>query len=160
MTAYLSRMKCLGSPDNEIPLQTTLSSDGTTIVMVESAVAAERSAVILGHGIPDFDRAPVLGEAVANWMASGQNRFPPMAALRHQQRGHHRHRCRLRHPVGAAVQRAPRQGALILEPACSGVDREREAAPRQTAGQRGHAADQRRGLHAPGTRRPCRAADD
>ena len=54
---------------------------GTTIFTVMSALAAERGAVNLGQGFPDFDCDPVLVDAVAAAMRAGHNQYPPMAGV-------------------------------------------------------------------------------
>jgi len=54
---------------------------GTTIFTVMSALAAERGAVNLGQGFPDFDCDPALVEAVAAAMRSGLNQYPPMTGV-------------------------------------------------------------------------------
>ena len=54
---------------------------GTTIFTVMSALAAERGAVNLGQGFPDFEGDPALLDAVAQAMRSGLNQYPPMAGV-------------------------------------------------------------------------------
>lgn len=54
---------------------------GTTIFTVMSALAAERGAVNLGQGFPDFEGDPALLDAVAEAMRSGFNQYPPMAGV-------------------------------------------------------------------------------
>jgi methionine aminotransferase len=54
---------------------------GTTIFAVMSALAAERGAVNLGQGFPDFDCDPALVDAVAAAMRAGHNQYPPMAGV-------------------------------------------------------------------------------
>ncbi|QAU36040.1 pyridoxal phosphate-dependent aminotransferase [Janthinobacterium sp. 17J80-10] len=54
---------------------------GTTIFSVMSALAAEKGAVNLGQGFPDFDCDPALVEAVAAAMRSGLNQYPPMPGV-------------------------------------------------------------------------------
>ena len=64
---------------------TKLPSVGTTIFTVMSALAAEKGAVNLGQGFPDFNCDPKLIEDVTAAMAAGHNQYPPMpgiAALR------------------------------------------------------------------------------
>ena len=56
-----------------------LPSVGTTIFTVMSALAAERGAVNLGQGFPDFDCDPRLLNAVDAAMRQGLNQYPPMA---------------------------------------------------------------------------------
>jgi methionine aminotransferase len=51
---------------------------GTTIFTVMSALAAEKAAVNLGQGFPDFDCDPKLVEGVAAAMREGLNQYPPM----------------------------------------------------------------------------------
>ncbi|WP_118182028.1 pyridoxal phosphate-dependent aminotransferase [Paraburkholderia phosphatilytica] len=56
-----------------------LPSVGTTIFTVMSALAAEKGAVNLGQGFPDFDCDPRIVDAVSNAMRAGHNQYPPMA---------------------------------------------------------------------------------
>ncbi len=58
-----------------------LPNVGTTIFTVMSALAAEKGAVNLGQGFPDFDCDPALPAAVAQAMAEGLNQYPPMAGV-------------------------------------------------------------------------------
>ena len=60
---------------------TRLPKVGTTIFTVMSALAAERGAVNLGQGFPDFDCDPRLVDAVAGAMRAGRNQYPPMAGV-------------------------------------------------------------------------------
>ncbi|MEI7444578.1 MAG: pyridoxal phosphate-dependent aminotransferase [Burkholderiales bacterium] len=62
-------------------LQTKMPKVGTTIFTVMSALAAERGAVNLGQGFPDFDCDPRLLDAVADAMRAGRNQYPPMAGV-------------------------------------------------------------------------------
>jgi methionine aminotransferase len=62
-------------------LQTKMPKVGTTIFTVMSALAAERGAVNLGQGFPDFDCDPRLVDAVTDAMRSGLNQYPPMAGI-------------------------------------------------------------------------------
>ena len=62
-------------------LQTKLPAVGTTIFTVMSALAAEKNAVNLGQGFPDFDCDPELVGAVTNAMTSGLNQYPPMPGV-------------------------------------------------------------------------------
>ncbi|HYF59802.1 MAG TPA: pyridoxal phosphate-dependent aminotransferase [Burkholderiaceae bacterium] len=62
-------------------LRTKLPKVGTTIFTVMSALAAERGAVNLGQGFPDFDCDPRLVDAVAEAMRGGLNQYPPMAGV-------------------------------------------------------------------------------
>ena len=54
---------------------------GTTIFTVMSALAAERGAVNLGQGFPDFAGDPALVDAVAQAMRDGLNQYPPMPGV-------------------------------------------------------------------------------
>ena len=54
---------------------------GTTIFTVMSALAAERGAVNLGQGFPDFEGDPALLDAVTDAMREGLNQYPPMAGV-------------------------------------------------------------------------------
>ena len=54
---------------------------GTTIFTLMSALAAERGAVNLGQGFPDFEGDPALVDAVARAMREGHNQYPPMPGV-------------------------------------------------------------------------------
>jgi len=54
---------------------------GTTIFTVMSALAAEKNAVNLGQGFPDFDCDPALVQAVTAAMLAGHNQYPPMPGI-------------------------------------------------------------------------------
>ncbi|MFT4266356.1 MAG: pyridoxal phosphate-dependent aminotransferase [Xenophilus sp.] len=60
---------------------TRLPSVGTTIFTVMSALAAEKNAVNLGQGFPDFGCDPRLTQAVTDAMAAGHNQYPPMPGV-------------------------------------------------------------------------------
>ncbi|MRD45663.1 pyridoxal phosphate-dependent aminotransferase [Caenimonas koreensis] len=62
-------------------LQTKLPAVGTTIFTVMSALAAEKGAVNLGQGFPDFDCDPRLVNAVTDAMQHGLNQYPPMTGV-------------------------------------------------------------------------------
>ncbi len=62
-------------------LQTKLPAVGTTIFTVMSQLAAEKGAVNLGQGFPDFACDPALVHAVTSAMQSGHNQYPPMAGV-------------------------------------------------------------------------------
>jgi methionine transaminase len=64
-----------------ITLTSKLPNVGTTIFTVMSALAAEKNAVNLGQGFPDFDCDPELVNAVTRAMQSGFNQYPPMAGV-------------------------------------------------------------------------------
>ena len=55
-------------------LVTKLPAVGTTIFTVMSALAAERGAVNLGQGFPDFACDPSLVKAVTDAMQAGLNK--------------------------------------------------------------------------------------
>nr|WP_319566406.1 pyridoxal phosphate-dependent aminotransferase [uncultured Rhodoferax sp.] len=64
------------------PLLTSkLPHVGTTIFTVMSALAAQKKAVNLGQGFPDFDCDPKLIQAVTQAMQNGLNQYPPMAGV-------------------------------------------------------------------------------
>ena len=54
---------------------------GTTIFTVMSALAAEKQAVNLGQGFPDFDCDPTLVDGVTAAMREGLNQYPPMTGV-------------------------------------------------------------------------------
>lgn len=62
----------------QIALASRLPQVGTTIFSVMSTLAAEKGAVNLGQGFPDFDCDPALVAAVAKAMQGGHNQYPPM----------------------------------------------------------------------------------
>ncbi|MBA3594422.1 MAG: pyridoxal phosphate-dependent aminotransferase [Pseudomonadota bacterium] len=62
-------------------LQTKLPAVGTTIFTVMSTLAAEKGAVNLGQGFPDFECDPKLVGAVTDAMTRGLNQYPPMAGV-------------------------------------------------------------------------------
>jgi methionine transaminase len=62
-------------------LTSRLPKVGTTIFTVMSTLAAERGAVNLGQGFPDFDCDPALVAAVALAMTQGLNQYPPMTGI-------------------------------------------------------------------------------
>ncbi|RDU96401.1 pyridoxal phosphate-dependent aminotransferase [Trinickia dinghuensis] len=62
-------------------LASRLPNVGTTIFTVMSALAAQRGAVNLGQGFPDFDCDERIVEAVSRAMREGHNQYPPMAGV-------------------------------------------------------------------------------
>ncbi len=62
-------------------LVSRLPDVGTTIFTVMSALAAEKNAVNLGQGFPDFGCDPRLVDAVTRAMQQGLNQYPPMAGV-------------------------------------------------------------------------------
>ena len=58
-----------------------LPNVGTTIFTVMSALAAQKGAVNLGQGFPDFNCDPRIVDAVSDAMREGHNQYPPMAGL-------------------------------------------------------------------------------
>jgi methionine transaminase len=62
-------------------LQSKLPNVGTTIFTVMSALAAEKGAVNLGQGFPDFDCDPKLVNSVTEAMTKGLNQYPPMPGI-------------------------------------------------------------------------------
>lgn len=76
------------------PPPSRLPNVGTTIFTVMSALAAERNAVNLGQGFPDFDCDPRIVDSVARAMREGQNQYPPMAGVP-----------RLRHAIADKIAR-------------------------------------------------------
>ncbi|HOB93220.1 MAG TPA: pyridoxal phosphate-dependent aminotransferase [Aquabacterium sp.] len=70
------------SPTFRTPLPPSrLPKVGTTIFTVMSALAAERGAVNLGQGFPDFEGDPALLDAVDAAMRGGLNQYPPMVGV-------------------------------------------------------------------------------
>src|SRR5438132_13629111 len=64
-----------------IRLETKLPNVVTTIFTTMSALAAEKNAVNLGQGFPDFDCDPALVDQVAKAMHAGFNQYPPMTGV-------------------------------------------------------------------------------
>jgi methionine transaminase len=62
-------------------LTTKLPAVGTTIFTVMSTLAAEKGAVNLGQGFPDFDCDPQLVQSVNDAMMKGLNQYPPMTGV-------------------------------------------------------------------------------
>ena len=62
-------------------LITKLPSVGTNIFTVMSGLAAEKGAVNLGQGFPDFSCDPALVGAVTDAMMRGLNQYPPMPGV-------------------------------------------------------------------------------
>jgi methionine transaminase len=69
------------TPAHTPTLQSKLPNVGTTIFTVMSALAAEKGAVNLGQGFPDFDCDPKLVGAVTEAMTKGLNQYPPMPGI-------------------------------------------------------------------------------
>ncbi|MGA3949384.1 pyridoxal phosphate-dependent aminotransferase [Ralstonia nicotianae] len=63
------------------PPPSRLPKVGTTIFTVMSALAAEKQAVNLGQGFPDFDCDPRIVDAVSDAMRAGFNQYPPMTGV-------------------------------------------------------------------------------
>ena len=62
-------------------LESKLPSVGTNIFTIMSALAAEKGAVNLGQGFPDFECDPKLVQAVTDAMTRGLNQYPPMTGI-------------------------------------------------------------------------------
>ena len=62
-------------------LTSRLPNVGTTIFSVMSALAAEKGAVNLGQGFPDFNCDARLIDAVTAAMLAGHNQYPPMPGV-------------------------------------------------------------------------------
>ncbi|MGH6625741.1 MAG: pyridoxal phosphate-dependent aminotransferase [Burkholderiaceae bacterium] len=67
--------------ERTLEITTKLPAVGTTIFTVMSALAAEKNAVNLGQGFPDFDCDPGLVQAVTEAMTQGLNQYPPMPGV-------------------------------------------------------------------------------
>ena len=68
-------------PEKTPQLASRLPNVGTTIFTVMSSLAAEKGAVNLGQGFPDFACDPNLIEAVTGAMKQGLNQYPPMTGV-------------------------------------------------------------------------------
>ena len=80
MTLQTADMSSLSTPRTPT-LTSRLPAVGTTIFTVMSALAAEKNAVNLGQGFPDFDCDPKLVDAVTDAMQKGLNQYPPMPGV-------------------------------------------------------------------------------
>ncbi|MDE2605087.1 MAG: pyridoxal phosphate-dependent aminotransferase [Burkholderiales bacterium] len=69
------------SAERTPPITSKFPAMGTTIFTVMSALAAEKGAVNLGQGFPDFDCDPKLVDAVTDAMRRGFNQYPPMTGI-------------------------------------------------------------------------------
>jgi aspartate/methionine/tyrosine aminotransferase len=63
------------------PLNTQLSSIGTTIFTVMSALAAQHGSINLGQGFPDTDGPDDVLQAAADALRDGRNQYPPMTGV-------------------------------------------------------------------------------
>ena len=62
-------------------LATKFPNIGTTIFTVMSALAAEKKAVNLGQGFPDFPVPEFLVDALGRAMRDGKNQYAPMTGI-------------------------------------------------------------------------------
>ena len=62
-------------------LESKFPAMGTNIFTIMSALAAEKGAVNLGQGFPDFECDPELVQAVTDAMTRGLNQYPPMTGI-------------------------------------------------------------------------------
>lgn len=62
-------------------LESKFPAMGTNIFTIMSALAAEKGAVNLGQGYPDFECDPKLVQAVTDAMTRGLNQYPPMTGI-------------------------------------------------------------------------------
>jgi len=76
-----TRPPTTASPVKTPELISRLPAVGTTIFTVMSSLAAEKGAVNLGQGFPDFACDPHLIESVTGAMTQGLNQYPPMAGV-------------------------------------------------------------------------------
>jgi N-succinyldiaminopimelate aminotransferase len=63
------------------PLNTNLSSIGTTIFTVMSALAVQHGSINLGQGFPDTDGPPDVLKAAADALMDNRNQYPPMPGV-------------------------------------------------------------------------------
>src|ERR1700755_2807446 len=62
-------------------LNQQLSSIGTTIFTVMSALAVEHGSITLGQGFPDTDGPADVVQAAADALKDGRNQYPPMPGV-------------------------------------------------------------------------------
>jgi methionine transaminase len=79
-TSTLTTRPAAGS-EKTPTLTSRLPAVGTTIFTVMSSLAAEKGAVNLGQGFPDFECDPDLITAVTGAMTQGLNQYPPMTGV-------------------------------------------------------------------------------
>jgi methionine transaminase len=79
-TSTLTTRTAAGS-EKTPTLTSRLPAVGTTIFTVMSSLAAEKGAVNLGQGFPDFECDPDLITAVTGAMTQGLNQYPPMTGV-------------------------------------------------------------------------------
>ena len=63
------------------PANSLMSSLGTTVFEVMSALAREHQSVNLGQGFPDDKGPEAVREAAAKYLLEGHNQYPPMMGL-------------------------------------------------------------------------------
>lgn len=63
------------------PQNTLLTSTGTTIFTVMSALATEHQAINLGQGFPDVDGPADVLQAAADTLWDGRNQYPPLTGV-------------------------------------------------------------------------------
>src|SRR5207244_6037788 len=61
-----------------IPLRSKLPNTGVTLFTTMSRLALEHDAINLSQGLPDFNCARELIDAVARYMREGHNQYAPM----------------------------------------------------------------------------------
>ena len=67
--------------NNNVSVQSKLTSGGATIFSVMSKLASEHKAINLGQGFPDFECDEKLKELVAKHLNEGKNQYAPLAGL-------------------------------------------------------------------------------
>src|SRR6478736_2965494 len=77
----MNAMQSMPEASPELSFPSRLPNVGTTIFTVMSALAAQKGAVNLGQGFPDFDCDPQLVQAVTDAMTQGLNQYPPMTGI-------------------------------------------------------------------------------
>ncbi|WP_250451775.1 pyridoxal phosphate-dependent aminotransferase [Caballeronia sp. ATUFL_M2_KS44] len=75
----MNAMHAMPEASPELSFPSRLPNVGTTIFTVMSALAAQKGAVNLGQGFPDFDCDARIVDAVSAAMRDGHNQYPPMA---------------------------------------------------------------------------------
>ena len=63
------------------PANQMLSSTGTTVFTVMSALATQHGAINLGQGFPDTDGPSDIIQAAANALRDGRNQYPPLTGV-------------------------------------------------------------------------------
>jgi len=74
-------MNTVPTPPALKPQNAILSSTGTTVFTVMSALAAQHGAINLGQGFPDYEGPGEVVRAAAEALGDGRNQYPPLTGV-------------------------------------------------------------------------------